>query len=210
MRLTPCALSFPPPPQLQGFRSAAQREIDALEKASVPRAILIRVALPDRTVLEASFGPLEPAAALYGWVRHACLAAPPPAFRLFTTPPPAPIAEAEPRALFDLWRGAALRVHLAWEAGGDAPPPPLGAPPSAYLAAAALAGAAASRDAAPAVIPASLRVVEPALSDEAVDAAAAALLGGGGGGGVSGAGGGAPARPRGAVPAAFAGLFKRK
>jgi hypothetical protein len=53
----------------EGFRTQAMRDAERLRDAAVYTSTVIRVLCPDRTVLQAVFGPLEPVAAVHAWVR---------------------------------------------------------------------------------------------------------------------------------------------
>jgi hypothetical protein len=178
----------------------------------VATSVLIRVQLPDRTLLEGNFGPFEPGSSIHEWVRS-CLLEPSQPFRLFTTPPPVQLAANETRALFDLWKGAALLIHCAWTGGSAASAQSVGTPLSVQevLAAHLLVSASEARvSAPPPAMPSVVRIVEPEVDESVVEAAASLLLGGsaaprvGGGGGVKTTSGGS------AIPAAFSNLFKKK
>ena len=174
--------------------------------------------LPDRTLLQGTFGPLEAGAAIHAWVASCLADAAARPFRLFTTPPPQPLVPDESRLLHELWRAAAVLVYCAWiplpgfdkKAVVDAESAFGGAD---FLSPALLASAVATASAvalAPPAMPLGVRIAGPLemVDDAAVEAAAAALLGGG----VAGAKQNAPKSAAGSsfVPAAFSNLFKKK
>jgi hypothetical protein len=175
---------------LQGFKTKAMRELEALQKGRVFTATLIRVQAPDRTVVQALFSPLEPASAVYAWLRadvlsDAVTAAGTP-FYLYTTPPPTAIAD-NATTLADAQLQPAALLYLGWGTGPAAKLAPGAGAPAAreeYLqprlleaarggdAAQALGGAAAAH------FPSSAPVVSQQAPVRDVDAEAAAMLSG--------------------------------
>jgi hypothetical protein len=169
---------------LQGFKTKAMRDIEVLQKTKVYTSTLLRVQMPDRTVLQGVFSPLEPVAALHAWARS-CIRATtaegePVPFYLMTTPPPVVVAEAEDRTLGEAGLQPAALVYLVW---GSAPDKKLAAElcptdPATYLTPEIYATSQDPASAAATPFPTSAPVVEPQRDTAAEDAAAAALLAG--------------------------------
>jgi hypothetical protein len=88
------------------------------------------VVLPDKTLLQARFSPLEPVTAVYAWAASLLAPGVPPFF-FYTVPPMTPVLPPAPGraapSLGDLGWVPAAKVLLGWGAPGErAPPPPPG------------------------------------------------------------------------------------
>lgn len=189
---------------LQGFKTKAMRDMEQLQKAKVYTSTLLRVQLPDRTVLQAHFSPLEPVSALHEWARSCIKPRESDGsripFYLMTTPPPTVVPEQEDRTLAEAGLQPAALVYLVWGEAPDRKTPTEACPtdPATYLTPEMYATSSDNAAAAAAeAFPASATLVEQPKPE--VDAAAAALLAGqgapvrAGSGAGGGSGKGAPA-----------------
>ncbi|KAK8827190.1 hypothetical protein AV274_0602 [Blastocystis sp. ATCC 50177/Nand II] len=107
----------------QTFRTRARRELEELQRQRMYRRTTIRVHLPDRTIVQAYFGPRETVAAVMAVVREA-LQAPfdTLSFYLFKAPP-REILKPE-TVLRDAKMVPAAMVYLGWERDGPGVPYP--------------------------------------------------------------------------------------
>jgi hypothetical protein len=107
------------------LKTAAQRELDALRTSKVFTATAVKVQLPDRTVLQGVFSPLDSLAELHAWVRsHLSDRARALPYYLYSAPPPTQYRDEGAVTLGDAKLVPAKLLHFAFGAGLGARLPP--------------------------------------------------------------------------------------
>lgn len=128
------------------IKTRAQRELELLQAAKIFTTALVRVEMPDRTVLQGTFSPLDTTATLHEWVRsllHPSLADTP--FYLYSSPPVVQHAPSITTTLSTAKLVPAKLLRFAWGTGPGARLAPDAVPsaPEAYLHPDAFAAASA-------------------------------------------------------------------